>query len=79
MGMSIDEAIKTVSLYDGYYALDLASAMKLKEATNVLRDAAGKYQKIKEELWADFNKGEYDYALFLRSLRLIIEGEEDKK
>lgn len=46
MGMTIDEAIETASLYDGYHALNLASAKKLKEATNVLRDAVQKIEQI---------------------------------
>ena len=48
MELTIDKAIKIVSLYDGFHALDLASAIELKKACNVLKDTAKKYQKIEQ-------------------------------
>ncbi len=46
MKMTIDEAIKVVSLYDGSYALDLESSKELKKACDVLIDTARKYQRM---------------------------------
>lgn len=45
------------------------------ECLDTAIDTMLKYQKI-ENLWADFNNGEYDYAPFMRALREVMEDEK---
>ena len=77
MGMSIDEHIGVIEDLKSTMSVCMSEPEKteicisLSEAIDTMR----KYQKI-EQLWTGFNNGEYDYAPFLRALKLIIESEE---
>lgn len=46
------------------------------EAIDGAKNIIKKYREI-ENLWANFNEGEYTYASFLRALREVIEDEND--
>lgn len=46
------------------------------EAIDGAKNIIKKYREI-EKIWANFNEGEYTYALFLRALREVLEDGND--